>query len=451
MQIVCLDLEGVLVPEIWISLAERSGIDELRLTTRDIPDYDELMRRRLEILNEHDLGLPAIQAASAAIAPLDGAADFLAWLRARFQVIILSDTYYEIVQPLMRSLGWPTIFCHRLQTDEAGRIIDYGLRQKDHKTAAVRALHTLNFGVFAAGDSYNDAGMLAAADAGFLFAAPDNVAADFPQFTRVADYAALQDALLGAASDMDARARLLGHRGKAMPKVLITGANRGIGLEFVRQYDADGWHVIACCRAPDVADALHDIAAASGGRVTVATLDVLNHATIDAAAKAHTGEPIDVVINNAGIIGPRGEVVAQQQFGAMDYEEWVRVLRTNTLGPMKMSEAFANNVAASDQKKIVHISSTIGSNAEEQAQVFSYGASKAALTKVSTLMAAALRERGITVLALCPGHVKDAGMGGPGADVELIDSIAGMRTVISAAGLADTGSFRRYNGDTVAF
>ena len=236
-----------------------------------------------------------------------------------------------------------------------------------------------------------------------------------------------------------------------MPKVLITGANRGIGLEFVRQYVAEGWHVIACCREPGGADELRDISQASGGRVTVERLDVLDHATIDAAAKAHTGEPIDLVINNAGITGPRGEAVVQQQFGAMDYEEWVRVLRTNTLGPMKVSEAFADNVAASEQKKIVHISSTIGSNAEEQAQVFSYGASKAALTKVSTLMAAALRERGVTVLALCPGHVKDAGMGGPGANVELTDSIAGMRQVIERSGLAATGCFLRYNGDTIAF
>ncbi len=236
-----------------------------------------------------------------------------------------------------------------------------------------------------------------------------------------------------------------------MPKVLITGANRGIGLEFVRQYVAEGWHVIACCREPGGADELRDISRASDGRATVERLDVLDHATIDAAAKAHTGEPIDLVINNAGIIGPRGEAVAQQQFGAMDYEEWLRVLRTNTLGPMKVSEAFAGNVAASEQKMIVHISSTIGSNAEEQAQVFCYGTSKAALTKVSTLMAEALRGRGITVLALCPGHVKDAGMGGPDANVELIDSIAGMRKVIAAAGLADTGGFRRYNGDTIAF
>lgn len=238
-----------------------------------------------------------------------------------------------------------------------------------------------------------------------------------------------------------------------MPKVLITGANRGIGLEFVRQYAADGWDVIACCRDPAGAAALRDFATASQDGITVTALDVLDHATVDAAAETHRDEPIDVVINNAGITGPKGDVAVQQKFGDMDYEDWVRVFRTNILGPMKVSEAFAANVAASTQKKIVHISSTIGSNVEPvaQAQVYCYGTSKAALNKVSTLMAGALRTRGVTVLAMCPGHVKDAGMGGPGADVELIDSIAGMRKVIAAAGLADSGDFRRYNGETVAF
>ena len=236
-----------------------------------------------------------------------------------------------------------------------------------------------------------------------------------------------------------------------MPKVLITGANRGIGLEFVSQYAAEGWDVIACCRDPEGAGALRDIARTYDGRVKVASLDVLDHSTIEAIAEAYHGEPIDVVINNAGIPGPRGETIARQQFGAMDYDEWVRVLRTNTLGPMKVSEAFADNVAASEQKKIIHISSTIGSNVEAHAQAFCYSSSKAALTKVSTLMAEALRERGITVLALCPGHVKGVGMAGPAGKIDARESIAGMRNVVDRVRLADSGGYRRYNGETIAF
>ena len=236
-----------------------------------------------------------------------------------------------------------------------------------------------------------------------------------------------------------------------MPKVLITGANRGIGFEFVSQYAAEGWDVIACCRDPEGAGALHEFAATSGGRVKVAPLDVLDHSTIDATAEAYRGEPIDVVINNAGIPGPRHEIIERQQFGTMDYEEWIHVLRTNTLGPMKVSEAFADNVAASEQKKIIHISSTVGSNVEAQIQAFVYCSSKAALTKVSTLMAEALRERGITVLALCPGHVKGVGMAGSAGSTDARESIAGMREVIDGAGLADSGGYRRYNGETIAF
>ncbi len=236
-----------------------------------------------------------------------------------------------------------------------------------------------------------------------------------------------------------------------MPRVLITGANRGIGFEFVSQYASEGWHVIACCRDPEGAGALQDIARTSDGRIRIASLDVLDHSTIDAVAAGYRGEPIDVVINNAGIPGPRGESIAGQQFGTLDYDEWLHVLRTNTLGPMKVSEAFADNVAASEQKKIVHISSTIGSNAEAQLQAFVYSSSKAALTKVSTLMAEALRERGITVLALCPGHVKGVGMAGSAGSTDARESIAGMRKVIGRAGLADSGSYRRYNGETIAF
>ena len=188
MEIACLDLEGVLVPEIWIGFAEKTGIDELRATTRDIPDYDVLMKQRLRILDEHQLGLDDIQEVIATMAPLTGAREFLDWLRERFQVVILSDTFYEFSLPLMAQLGFPTLFCHRLEADEAGRIVDYNIRLKDHKRQSVIAFHGLNYRVIAAGDSYNDTSMLGEADAGILFKAPDNVIQEFPQFPSVAEY-----------------------------------------------------------------------------------------------------------------------------------------------------------------------------------------------------------------------------------------------------------------------
>ncbi|HHW75895.1 MAG TPA: bifunctional phosphoserine phosphatase/homoserine phosphotransferase ThrH [Xanthomonadaceae bacterium] len=181
MELACLDLEGVLVPEIWINVAERTGIEALRLTTRDVPDYDELMRGRLALLDQHGLKLPDIQRVIAGMGPLDGAREFLDWLRERFQVVILSDTYYEFALPLMRQLGWPTLFCHRLEVAN-DRVVNYVLRQADSKRAAVRAFHDLNFRVIAAGDSYNDTAMLAEAEAGILFRPPQNVIDEFPQF-----------------------------------------------------------------------------------------------------------------------------------------------------------------------------------------------------------------------------------------------------------------------------
>ena len=196
MRIACLDLEGVLVPEIWINVAERTGIDALRLTTRDEPDYDVLMRKRLGILDEHGLGLPQIQEVIAGLTPLEGAAEFVDWLRERFQVVILSDTFYEFSAPLMRQLGYPTLFCNRLEIAEDGRIADYHLRMADPKRHAVEALHSLNFKVIAAGDSYNDTSMLGAADAGVLFRPPDNVIAEFPQFPVTRTYAELREAFL---------------------------------------------------------------------------------------------------------------------------------------------------------------------------------------------------------------------------------------------------------------
>ena len=192
MQIVCLDLEGVLIPEIWIKFSEKTGIDELKATTRDIPDYDELMQQRLRLLDEHSLKLPAIQEVIAGLEPLPGARAFLDGLRENYQVIILSDTYYEFAKPLMAQLAWPTLFCHKLDVADDGRVVNYVLRQKDPKRHSVKALKQLNYTVFAAGDSYNDTTMLEEADAGFLFRAPQNVIDEFPQYKVTEEYDTLR-------------------------------------------------------------------------------------------------------------------------------------------------------------------------------------------------------------------------------------------------------------------
>jgi len=191
--LVCLDLEGVLVPEIWVAFAERTGIEALRRTTRDEPDYDVLMRYRLDLLAEHDLGLADIQEVISGLTPLDGAREFLDALRSRTQVVILSDTFEQFAAPLMAQLGWPTILCHRLVVDGSDRVVDYRLRQPDQKRCAVRSFHELRYRVVAAGDSYNDTTMLGEADHGFLFRSPENVRAEFPQFPAVETY----DELLG--------------------------------------------------------------------------------------------------------------------------------------------------------------------------------------------------------------------------------------------------------------
>ncbi|GLR64920.1 bifunctional phosphoserine phosphatase/homoserine phosphotransferase ThrH [Marinospirillum insulare] len=198
MELACLDLEGVLVPEIWIAFAEKTGIDELKATTRDIPDYDVLMRQRLRILDEHGLKLPDIQAVIAELEPLPGAVEFIDWLRERFQVIILSDTFYEFSQPLMRQLGFPTLLCHKLEVDADGRVTDYKLRQRDPKRQSVRALQLLNYRVIAAGDSYNDTTMLKQAEQGILFHAPQNVIEEFPQFPAVQTFEDLKKAFINA-------------------------------------------------------------------------------------------------------------------------------------------------------------------------------------------------------------------------------------------------------------
>lgn len=200
MELACLDLEGVLVPEIWIAFAEKTGIAELRATTRDIPDYNVLMKQRLAILDQHGLKIDDIQEVIATLEPLPGAIDFVNWLRERFQVIILSDTFYEFSAPLMRQLGWPTLFCHRLVTDEAGRVVDYKLRQEDPKRASVKAFHSLNYRVIAAGDSYNDTTMLGEADVGILIHAPQNVIEEFPQFRSVNNHAELKQAFVDASN-----------------------------------------------------------------------------------------------------------------------------------------------------------------------------------------------------------------------------------------------------------
>ena len=188
MEVICLDLEGVLLPEIWKGVANKTGIKELELTTRNIPDYNELMSNRLRIMKQNQLDLSVLQEVVSQLEPLTGAKDFLDWLRTEFQVVILSDTFYEFSHPLMQQLGFPTLFCHRLITDEQGYIVDYKLRQEDPKRQCVKAFHGLNFRVIAAGDSYNDTTMLAEADAGILFRAPDNVIAEFPQFPSVTSY-----------------------------------------------------------------------------------------------------------------------------------------------------------------------------------------------------------------------------------------------------------------------
>ncbi len=202
MLLACLDLEGVLIPEIWINFAERTGIDALRMTTRDEPDYDVLMKMRLQILADHGLGMPDIQEVIGSLRPLDGAAEFVDWLRERFQVVILSDTFYQFAAPLMAQLGNPTLFCHDLAIEDDGRVSDYRIRMPDQKRAAVKAFHGLNFKVIASGDSYNDASMLGEADAGILFRPPDNVIAEFPQYPVATTYDALRAEFTAAAEGM---------------------------------------------------------------------------------------------------------------------------------------------------------------------------------------------------------------------------------------------------------
>ena len=188
----CLDLEGVLVPEIWINVALKTGIEELKITTREMPDYDALMKRRLAILAEHKLTIADIQQVIDNMGPLEGASDFMAWLRERCQVIILSDTFYEFARPLMRQLGLPTLFCNQLEIDGSGRILAHHMRLQNQKKHSVVAFKALNFFTIAAGDAYNDTAMLAEADAGFFFRPPEHLPKEFPQFPVTRTYAELQ-------------------------------------------------------------------------------------------------------------------------------------------------------------------------------------------------------------------------------------------------------------------
>lgn len=204
MQVICLDLEGVLVPEIWIEFSRRTGIAELSRTTRDEPDYDKLMRYRIELLDRHGLRLADIQQVIEGMGPMAGAREFLDGLRERYQVFILSDTFYEFASPLMRQLGWPSLLCHRLEVDQEGVVRGWRLRMPDQKRAAVNALKALNYQVMAAGDSYNDTAMLGAADAGFFYHPPEAIAKQFPQFPVTLNYGELRAAFDGAGAALAA-------------------------------------------------------------------------------------------------------------------------------------------------------------------------------------------------------------------------------------------------------
>ena len=190
--IACLDLEGVLVPEIWINVAVKTGIEELKITTREMPDYDALMKRRLAILDQHKLTIGDIQEVIAKMGPLEGAADFIAWLRERCQVVILSDTFYQFALPLMRQLGYPTLFCNQLEINGSGEIVAHRMRMQNQKKHSVAAFKSLNFFTMAAGDAYNDTAMLGEADAGFFFRPPAHLPKEFPQFPVTQTYAELQ-------------------------------------------------------------------------------------------------------------------------------------------------------------------------------------------------------------------------------------------------------------------
>ncbi len=202
---VCLDLEGILVPEVWINVAEQTGINALRRTTRDEPDYDQLMSYRLGILDDNNITIDDITTAIESMDPLDGAIEFLDSLERRWPTIILSDTFTQFAKPMLAKLGHPTLLCHTLVIDDTGRIEDWRIRTEDQKRKTVEALREMNYQVIAVGDSYNDTTMLAAASMGVLFRPPDNVVSEFPQFPMATEYAGLMATIESAASDLGER------------------------------------------------------------------------------------------------------------------------------------------------------------------------------------------------------------------------------------------------------
>lgn len=235
--------------------------------------------------------------------------------------------------------------------------------------------------------------------------------------------------------------------------ILITGASRGLGLEMVRQYAAQGHSVLATCRDPAQAKELAALAGTPGYRVTVEPLDVVDHAAVDALAARYQGTAIDLLINNAGSMGPRDPdhtQIYRQKFGSIDFAAWRAVLEVNTLAPLKVAEAFVEHVAAGQGRQMIFISSTTGSNMEGRHATFLYCSSKGALNKVITMLAMALRPKGIVCAAVCPGWVRTE-LGGSGAGLEVEESIAGLRQVIAGLTLDRTGSFTRYNGETIAW